>query len=183
MGVYPAPDGTVWFTAQSAGKLGRLDQRTGKSDLIALGPGAAPACAVPPSSRAPHASRLRRRFRRHPRDAPNAPDWQFARCPHRRRRGDIVARVLGARQRERRADGFGCRKISPSAELMVDPRSGARCAILDTRPAGSERYHWTMTVVGTPDTVTAGRTSDAVAARSQAEAAVDAYWTDERDYE
>jgi virginiamycin B lyase len=27
--VYPAPDGTVWFTAQSAGKLGRLDPRTG----------------------------------------------------------------------------------------------------------------------------------------------------------
>src|SRR5260370_15812819 len=40
--VYPAPDGTVWVTAQSAGKLGRLDPRTGKSDLIALGPGAAP---------------------------------------------------------------------------------------------------------------------------------------------
>ena len=40
--VYPAPDGTVWFTAQSAGKLGRLDPRTGKSDLIALGTGAAP---------------------------------------------------------------------------------------------------------------------------------------------
>src|SRR5262252_7841227 len=40
--VYPAPDGTVWFTAQSAGKLGRLDPTTGKSDLIALGPGAAP---------------------------------------------------------------------------------------------------------------------------------------------
>jgi virginiamycin B lyase len=40
--VYPAPDGTVWFTAQSAGKLGRLDPRTGRSDYIALGPGAAP---------------------------------------------------------------------------------------------------------------------------------------------
>src|ERR1700719_450929 len=40
--VFPAPDGTVWFTGQSAGKLGRLDPRTGKSDLIALGPGAAP---------------------------------------------------------------------------------------------------------------------------------------------
>src|ERR1700756_3267257 len=40
--VYPAPDGTVWYTAQSAGKLGRLDPKTGKSDLIALGPGAAP---------------------------------------------------------------------------------------------------------------------------------------------
>src|SRR5260370_17708526 len=40
--VYPEPDGTVWFTAQSAGKLGRLDPRPGTSDLIALGPGAAP---------------------------------------------------------------------------------------------------------------------------------------------
>jgi virginiamycin B lyase len=53
--VYPAPDGTVWFTAQSAGKLGRLDPRTSKSDLIALGPGAAPhgvivGPTVPPGS-------------------------------------------------------------------------------------------------------------------------------------
>ena len=40
--VYPAPDGAVWFTAQSAGKLGRLDPKTGKSELMALGPGAAP---------------------------------------------------------------------------------------------------------------------------------------------
>ena len=40
--VYPAADGTVWFTAQSAGKLGHLDPRCGKSDLIALEPGAAP---------------------------------------------------------------------------------------------------------------------------------------------
>lgn len=40
--VYPAPDGTVWFTAQAAGKLGRLDPGTGRSDLIALGRGAAP---------------------------------------------------------------------------------------------------------------------------------------------
>ena len=40
--VYRAPDGSVWFTAQSAGKLGRLDPRTGKSNLVALGPNAAP---------------------------------------------------------------------------------------------------------------------------------------------
>jgi virginiamycin B lyase len=40
--VYPAPNGAVCFTAQSAGKLGRLDPRTGKSDLIALGSDAAP---------------------------------------------------------------------------------------------------------------------------------------------
>jgi hypothetical protein len=55
-GVYPTPDGAVWFSAQSAGKLGRLDPRTGKSDLIALGPGAAPhgvivgPSGVPPGS-------------------------------------------------------------------------------------------------------------------------------------
>jgi virginiamycin B lyase len=29
--VYPAPSGTVWFTAQSAGKLGRLAPKTGLS--------------------------------------------------------------------------------------------------------------------------------------------------------
>jgi virginiamycin B lyase len=40
--VYPAPDGTVWFTAQAAGKLGRLDPKTGKSELLAIGRGAAP---------------------------------------------------------------------------------------------------------------------------------------------
>src|SRR6201993_249463 len=40
--VYPAPDGSVWFTAQAAGKLGRLDPKTGRSDLIELGRGAAP---------------------------------------------------------------------------------------------------------------------------------------------
>ena len=40
--VYPSPEGAVWFTAQSAGKLGRLDPKTGKSDMIALGSGAAP---------------------------------------------------------------------------------------------------------------------------------------------
>src|SRR5260370_29560313 len=49
---YPAPDGTRWFTAQSARKLGRLDPRTGKSDLIALGPSAAPHSGItwPPAA-------------------------------------------------------------------------------------------------------------------------------------
>src|SRR5438105_8993610 len=35
--VYPAPEGAVWFTAQSAANLARLDPRTGKADLMALG--------------------------------------------------------------------------------------------------------------------------------------------------
>jgi len=40
--VAPAPDGTVWYTAQSSGELGRLDPKTGKTEHIALGKGSAP---------------------------------------------------------------------------------------------------------------------------------------------
>lgn len=40
--VAPAPDGTVWYTAQRAGALGRLDPVTGKTEHIALGPRSAP---------------------------------------------------------------------------------------------------------------------------------------------
>jgi virginiamycin B lyase len=40
--VAPAPDGTVWYTAQHTGALGRLDPRTGKTTHIPLGDGSAP---------------------------------------------------------------------------------------------------------------------------------------------
>jgi virginiamycin B lyase len=40
--VAPARDGTVWFTAQAAGELGRLDPRTGRVRRVRLGPGSAP---------------------------------------------------------------------------------------------------------------------------------------------
>ena len=40
--VTPAPDGTVWFTGQRNGTLGRLDPRDGSSRLVNLGKGAAP---------------------------------------------------------------------------------------------------------------------------------------------
>jgi virginiamycin B lyase len=40
--VAPAPDGTVWYTAQAKGELGRLDPRTGHVERIALGRGSAP---------------------------------------------------------------------------------------------------------------------------------------------
>jgi virginiamycin B lyase len=40
--VAPAPDGSVWYTGQRAGNLGRLDPETGEVRLIDLGPGAAP---------------------------------------------------------------------------------------------------------------------------------------------
>ncbi|HSM72609.1 MAG TPA: hypothetical protein VK851_13780 [Anaerolineales bacterium] len=40
--VAPAPDGTVWYTAQHQGALGRLDPLTGETHQIPLGPGSAP---------------------------------------------------------------------------------------------------------------------------------------------
>jgi virginiamycin B lyase len=40
--VAPAPDGTVWYTGQGAGHLGRLDPKTGKVDVIPLGQASAP---------------------------------------------------------------------------------------------------------------------------------------------
>lgn len=40
--VAPAPDGTVWYTAQLLGALGRLDPATGETHHIPLGNGAAP---------------------------------------------------------------------------------------------------------------------------------------------
>ena len=40
--VAPAPDGTVWYTAQRSGALGRLDPATGKVTDLPLGAGSAP---------------------------------------------------------------------------------------------------------------------------------------------
>lgn len=40
--VAPAPDGTVWYTAQSTGELGRLDPATGETHHIKLGSGSSP---------------------------------------------------------------------------------------------------------------------------------------------
>jgi virginiamycin B lyase len=40
--VAPAPDGGVWFTAQASGHLGWFEPSTGRTELVALGSGAAP---------------------------------------------------------------------------------------------------------------------------------------------
>src|SRR5207248_7630253 len=40
--VAPAPDGTVWYTAQTKGALGRLDPATGRVTEVPLGQGSGP---------------------------------------------------------------------------------------------------------------------------------------------
>lgn len=40
--VAPAPDGTVWYTAQAKAALGRLDPATGRTTVVPLGQGSAP---------------------------------------------------------------------------------------------------------------------------------------------
>jgi hypothetical protein len=57
---------------------------------------------------------------------------------------------------------------------LVDPESGARCAIRDTGAPGAERYFWTVTVFGEYE-VAAGRTAELEFARLEAEAALAAY--------
>jgi len=86
-----------------------------------------------------------------------------------------LARELRARQRIGTAGvTLGWRRLSPSAELFVDPESGARCAIRDTGALGAERYYWTVSAFGDHQ-VAAGRTGKATDARSQAEAALVSY--------
>jgi virginiamycin B lyase len=44
--VAPAPDGSVWYTAQASGELGRLDPATGQTRHVKLGGGSAPHCVI-----------------------------------------------------------------------------------------------------------------------------------------
>ena len=45
--VAPAPDGGVWYTAQRSGHLGWFDPKSGRSELIELGPRSSPHGVVP----------------------------------------------------------------------------------------------------------------------------------------
>ena len=66
------------------------------------------------------------------------------------------------------------RRLSPHAELLVDPESGASCAIRDSRAPGAARYLWTVSTFGYHQ-VAMGRTAELAEARSRAEAALASY--------
>jgi hypothetical protein len=118
-----------------------------------------------PSSRPPQATRFRRVTLSVPED-----------CTDDLRR---FARELRTRQRSRPApEPSRWQAISPSAELLVSPERGARCAVRDTRVPRADRFRWTVTVLGQLDPVAEGRAENRAEARSLAEAAVAAYFAD-----
>ena len=86
-----------------------------------------------------------------------------------------LERELRARQRIGTAGvTLGWRRLSPSAELFVDPEGGKRCAVRDPGALGAERYYWNVSAF-CDHQVTAGRTGDVREARSQAAAALAGY--------
>jgi hypothetical protein len=70
--------------------------------------------------------------------------------------------------------------VSPSAELMVDPECHARCAIRDTRTPGTDRFQWSVTVLGRSDPIATGRAAERAEARTLVEIALGAYVADWR---
>ena len=70
--------------------------------------------------------------------------------------------------------------LSPSAQLIVDPASGARGIIRDTCADGAYRFHWSVIPSDQSLPIAAGRTGGLARARSIAESALNAYATDAR---
>ena len=66
------------------------------------------------------------------------------------------------------------RTVSPSAKLMVDPRSGARAVIRDTR-SDAGRFHWSVLTVGDMWPISEGRSDDLAGAQSFAEVTLRAH--------
>ena len=67
------------------------------------------------------------------------------------------------------------RVLSPSAQLTVDPASGARGIVRDTCADGAYRFHWSVIPSEESLPIAAGRTGGLGRARSIAEAALRAY--------
>ena len=69
---------------------------------------------------------------------------------------------------------FAWKTISPSAQLMVDPKIGARAVTRDTH-ADAGRFLWSVLAGDEMYPVAEGRTDDRARAQSIAEAALHAY--------
>jgi hypothetical protein len=119
----------------------------------------------PPSF--PQASRLRRVTLRVPED--------YAEDLRR------FARELRSRQRGPAYPTSEWRRVSPSAELLVDPECQARGIIRDTRARGADRFHWSVLAPDQSHTVAAGHTGRIARGRMLTETALRAFVEDWRE--
>ena len=72
------------------------------------------------------------------------------------------------------------RALSSSAQLILDPASGARAIVRDTRADAAHRFHWSVLPSEESLPIAAGRTGGPARARSVAEEALRAYAADFR---
>jgi len=70
--------------------------------------------------------------------------------------------------------------LSPSAQLLIEPASGARAIIRDTCADGVYRFHWSVIPSEESLPIAAGRTGGLARAQSIAEEALRAYAEDWR---
>jgi hypothetical protein len=79
------------------------------------------------------------------------------------------------------AQSLEWRRVSPSAELLIDPECQARGIIRDIRTHGADRYHWSVLAPDQSRTVAAGHTGRIARGRWLAEAALRAFVEDWRE--
>jgi hypothetical protein len=120
-----------------------------------------------PPFRPPEATRLRRVTLRVPED--------YAEDLRR------FARELRSRQRGPAYPTAEWRRVSPSAELLVDPECQARGIIRDTFARGADRFHWSVLAPEQSHPVAAGHTGRIARGRLLAETALRAFVEDWRE--
>jgi hypothetical protein len=120
-----------------------------------------------PPSPPPEATRLRRVTLRVPEDYAE----EIRRFAH----------ELRSRQRGPAYPTAEWRRVSPSAELLVDPECQARGIIRDTFARGADRFHWSVLAPAQSHPVAAGHTGRIARGRLLAETALRAFVEDWRE--
>jgi hypothetical protein len=91
------------------------------------------------------------------------------------------ARELRSRQRGPTYPTPEWRRVSPSAELLVDPECQARGIIRDTFARGADRFHWSVLAPDQSHPIAAGHTGRIARGRLLAETALRAFVEDWRE--
>ena len=91
------------------------------------------------------------------------------------------ARELRSRQRGPTHPTPEWRRVSPSAELLVDPQCQARGIIRDTFARGADRFHWSVLAPDQSHPIAAGHTGRIARGRLLAETALRAFVEDWRE--